>query len=187
MTDELPPMMDDPWSVDPQPLPHTHSELKAHAQGRQAGKATLQQLRSEYLKGAVYVAVTNEYIWPDKSRVASDEVDQLSVMELNRRITSQSSRASSKPSVLKAGTRSRGTKWIFRMEVRVEDGTVVRWLSKDRYAYVAIKAKGRWFITGKGEWYGGNDFDHDQFLSLLRRPENSDIMVVHEWCELKQQ
>jgi len=43
-------------------------------------------------------------------------------------------------------------------------GAVVVWTSNHRYTYAAVHAAGRWFITGRGDYYKGNEFTHDEFV-----------------------
>lgn len=57
----------------------------------------------------------------------------------------------------------------------IPEGTVVVWMAKRRFTYAAIKANENWYITGAGVFYGGNNFNHDQFRNgILAHSETSD-------------
>lgn len=43
-------------------------------------------------------------------------------------------------------------------------GAIVVWTSNHRFTYAAVHAAGKWFITGRGDYYGGNEFTHQQFV-----------------------
>lgn len=64
---------------------------------------------------------------------------------------------------------------------RFPDGTTLRWRSADRYSYAALKAGGRWWITGGGSFYGGNVFTYARLIDILRREDVSAIEAATEW------
>jgi hypothetical protein len=41
---------------------------------------------------------------------------------------------------------------------------VVVWTSNLKFTYAAIYANHKWFITGTGKFYGGNEFSHEDFV-----------------------
>lgn len=68
---------------------------------------------------------------------------------------------------------------------RFPEGTVVRWKSGGRYTYAALKAGGRWWITGTANYYGGRVFDYDGLLDILGRSDVSDISAaLNNWESL---
>lgn len=61
---------------------------------------------------------------------------------------------------------------------------VLLWTSNHRYTYAAIFADGRWFITGKGDWYSKNVFDPEEFIDVLLHDLVTDIRIGLEFTQL---
>ena len=56
------------------------------------------------------------------------------------------------------------------------------------YTYAAISIRGKWYITGKGEWYGKNVFPHDEFINeVLCANEVTSIHVMRTHGTLYQE
>jgi len=61
----------------------------------------------------------------------------------------------------------------------VVDGTVCRWKS-GKYTYIALYVAGRWWISGKANFYGARDFTTYDFVTrVLSR--GSEVAVVTSW------
>lgn len=58
-------------------------------------------------------------------------------------------------------------------------GCIVVWTSNHRFTYAAVHAAGKWFITGRGDYYGGNEFTHQQFVyQVLGHSDVTSIYVT---------
>lgn len=65
---------------------------------------------------------------------------------------------------------------------RFDDGTAIRWVSGGRYTYAALKAGGRWWITGgSATFYGKSVFTFTELVNILRRDDVSDVAVATSW------
>lgn len=64
----------------------------------------------------------------------------------------------------------------------IAEGTVVKWKSSI-YTYAAVYASGRWWITGSGRWYGGNEFEDSEFKEDILAKADA-AWVVSGWAEL---
>lgn len=59
--------------------------------------------------------------------------------------------------------------------------TVVMWRSKNIFTYVAVFAGGDWYISGKGDWYGKNQFTKEEFIDqVVTHDEVTSIALVTE-------
>ena len=63
------------------------------------------------------------------------------------------------------------------------EGDVVRWIGGG-YRYAAIKAGGRWWITGTGNWYGTHVFDYEGLIKALNRSDVTGVAVATTWREI---
>jgi hypothetical protein len=64
-------------------------------------------------------------------------------------------------------------------------GAVVVWTSNHRYTYAAVHAAGRWFITGRGDYYKGNEFTHDEFVyQVLGHHDVTSIYLTSDFTTL---
>ncbi len=67
-----------------------------------------------------------------------------------------------------------------------EEGDVIRWVSGGRFKYAAIKAGGRWWITGVANWYGAKVFSYEEFVEeVLANAETSNIEIAVTWDEVE--
>lgn len=58
------------------------------------------------------------------------------------------------------------------------EGEVIRWTSGGRFTYAAVKAGGRWWISGNGTWYGGHVFDFEALVKILGRSDVTNVEVA---------
>jgi hypothetical protein len=137
---------------------------------------TYKQALNELLVGATEDKVKQEYRLRDGTKVSFDYLANASVITLEamahrlQRIASPNRQPMLLPSV--------GS--------HVTNGTIVTWKSKGIFTYAAVKAGDAWFITGTGEFYGGNTFMHGDFIvRVLGAAEVSDIQIVTDLLPLK--
>jgi hypothetical protein len=66
-------------------------------------------------------------------------------------------------------------------------GTVVLWKSHGKFSYAAIYVAltDRWYITGTGQQYGGNELTRDQFRAVLDDPNTSERTIVSDIIPLE--
>lgn len=65
-------------------------------------------------------------------------------------------------------------------------GTVIRWVSRERYTYVAVKTGYAWFTTAQtGNRFVKQLLNYEQLREVLQRDEVSDIAVATEWSTLE--
>ena len=64
-----------------------------------------------------------------------------------------------------------------------EEGDVIRWKS-GIYQYAVIKAKGKYWFTGGGSWYGTRSVNYDDLIAILNRAEVSDVAVATAWAQI---
>ena len=83
---------------------------------------------------------------------------------------------------LRAATPVSSTKKLIR-PAHLVDATVIQFRTKKRYHYVAIwiQATQRWYITGRGEWYGTNELTLGQMNEVLARDEVDALVTVSGW------
>lgn len=66
-----------------------------------------------------------------------------------------------------------------------QDGDVVRWTARSttsRYTYAALRAGGRWWITGGANYYGhGPSCTYLGLTKILALPNTTDIRVASAW------
>lgn len=63
-----------------------------------------------------------------------------------------------------------------------EDGTVFRWTSGGKYDYAAIKAGGRYWLSGTYDFYNnGGVTDYTGLLDIFSRPDVTDIKIATGW------
>jgi hypothetical protein len=61
-------------------------------------------------------------------------------------------------------------------------GDVVKWMVAKKYTVAALYVAGRWWITGKGNFYEGRtDMTHQEFTEILEYTDVSDIVVSSGW------
>lgn len=61
---------------------------------------------------------------------------------------------------------------------QVDGILIVAWVSNGRYTYVAVNV-GDWYISGKGDWYGKNQFTTEEFIDdVVTHPEVTAIRLV---------
>jgi hypothetical protein len=67
------------------------------------------------------------------------------------------------------------------------DKTIIGWRSHARFHYVAIyiHTTQRWYITGTGQEYGGNEQSIDQMRAILELPHTDDQFIVTNGAELR--
>jgi hypothetical protein len=66
------------------------------------------------------------------------------------------------------------------------DGDVIRWVAEGNtkdYIYAAVRAGGRWWITGTSQWYVHSGVTYDQLVEYLERDEVVAIQAATEWTE----
>lgn len=72
------------------------------------------------------------------------------------------------------------------------DGAVIRWTfsgyvgpARRRYCFAALRAGGRWWITGSGVTYGGKaSYTYDELAKILAREDTTDVTVASAWSVL---
>jgi hypothetical protein len=66
---------------------------------------------------------------------------------------------------------------------KFEVGTVIRWMSAGKWAYVSIKTDAGWFTSARtNNYYVDSKFDNfEAMLEVLARSETTDIEVATEW------
>lgn len=85
--------------------------------------------------------------------------------------------------VARSGIKDRRT--IFELLERMKHSSVVVWQSNGRYTYAAIHARGYWFITGAGVFYGKNEFTQDEFVrDVLCHDEVTAIWISTKMAEV---
>jgi hypothetical protein len=56
------------------------------------------------------------------------------------------------------------------------------WTSDRKFTYAAVYADNRWFITGRGGFYGGNEFSHNDFVyHVLGAPEVTSLFICNKF------
>lgn len=64
---------------------------------------------------------------------------------------------------------------------QVDGLVIVAWVSKHRFTYAAVLAGNDWYITGKGDWYGKNQFTNEEFINdVVTHDEVTAIRLVTE-------
>lgn len=67
------------------------------------------------------------------------------------------------------------------------DGTVIRWLFNAghgrHYCFAALRAGGRWYLTGTGVTYGDHRWyvSYEELAKILARGDTEDVVVASAW------
>ena len=81
-------------------------------------------------------------------------------------------------------------KQIAKRQVKVEEGTVVRFRSRSErtqinYWYGAIYVANRWWITSKADYFGKQNFTNEEFLDLVAAGRITDVDVATQFESIK--
>jgi hypothetical protein len=62
---------------------------------------------------------------------------------------------------------------------QVDENTVVRFVVEGTRTYAALYVNKRWYLTGKGKYFGGHDFDSVEFFEqVLARADEGTVEVA---------
>lgn len=130
------------------------------------------------LHGSIFNPSTREYRLADGTKVTEEELARLSPTTLNG--------LANKVQAVLANTRSIDRPRLPADPANLPPYVGIRWLESKRFTYMALWVQDtqRWYITGTGAQYGGNELNHPEMLHVLERLTVEHLEEVTGWRKL---
>jgi len=164
----------DEYMANLEELKPQYRQFAVTSEPRRGGK-----VMTRVLHGASFDPGTRTYRLADGAKLTEAELQRLPQQQLNL--------IANRVDTVLRNQQGRQPSALTTNPATLKDHTTIRWQESGRFTYVAlwVEATQRWYISGSGAHYGGNELTHYQVLEVLARVTATNLEVATDWIPLQ--